>query len=74
MNEKAVEGIAYIYVAPVLYFLGLFGCLANLITLQNKKFRGKLYIYLRGRLLVLERYSTGLGYQMWIFQIKAKNL
>ena len=47
MYEKA-EKIAYIYVAPLLYFLGLWGCLANLITLQNKKFRGKLYIYLRG--------------------------
>ena len=47
MLEKA-EKIAYIYVAPILYFLGLLGCIANLITLQNKKFRGKLYVYLRG--------------------------
>ena len=47
MFEKA-EKIAYIYVAPVFYFFGLFGSLANLIILQDQKFNGKIYVYLRG--------------------------
>ena len=47
MFEKA-EKIAYIYVAPVFYFFGLLGSLANLIILQDSKFNGKIYVYLRG--------------------------
>ena len=38
---------AYTYWAPVLYFLGLFGSIASLVTLQNSKFSARIYVYLR---------------------------
>ena len=38
---------AYTYWAPMLYFLGLFGSIASLVTLQNSKFSARIYVYLR---------------------------
>ena len=38
---------AYTYWAPVLYFLGLAGSVASLVTLQSSKFSARIYVYLR---------------------------
>jgi hypothetical protein len=38
---------AYTYWAPVLYFLGLAGSIASLVTLQSSKFSARIYVYLR---------------------------
>ena len=41
------ERVVYGYCAPVFYVLGVFGCVANLLTLPKKKFSARLYFYLR---------------------------
>ena len=41
------ERYVYGYYAPVFYVLGVFGCVANLLTLPKKKFSARLYFYLR---------------------------
>ena len=38
---------AYTYWAPGLYFLGLAGSVASLVTLQSSKFSARIYVYLR---------------------------
>ena len=44
------EKVAYLYVAPVILAVGLFGSAANLLVLSNKRrFDGRLYVYLRVR-------------------------
>jgi len=50
-NEEALEWaerIGYLYLAPVIVSLGLFGALANLIVLSNERFSGnRFYVYLK---------------------------
>ena len=42
------ERVAYLFVAPVILAVGLFGSAANLLVLSNKKrFDGRLFVYLR---------------------------
>ena len=41
------EKVVYGYCAPVLYVLGITGCLANILTLPKRKFSARLYFYLR---------------------------
>ena len=42
------ERVAYLYVAPVILAVGLFGSAANLLVLSDKKrFDGRLFVYLR---------------------------
>ena len=44
------EKVAYLYVAPIILAVGLFGSAANLLVLSNKRrFDGRLYVYLRVR-------------------------
>ena len=42
-----LEKVIYGYCAPVLYVLGISGCLANILTLPKRKFSARLYFYLR---------------------------
>ena len=41
------EKIAYVYLAPVIVALGMFGCAANLVVLSSKRFKGRFFVYIK---------------------------
>ena len=65
------EDIAYKYVAPFLYVLGLSGSLANLVTLHGTSLSARIYTYLKALSLADLGFITVLiPYLTWVANSK----